>query len=138
MLATSTRPLTWQPWEAEMERLVVILLGLLPALSACATLAPVTCGGAEMDPPPRLTCDVALDAAREKLASVAGITALRFEYAICPPNARCMWPNGDVGTVTATLAGGDAVQALVHIDPEGIVQAGTPQPVMTPAAEPAG
>ena len=114
--------------------MVVAVLILALVAAGCAVSAPVTCSDEAFDPPPTLTCEAAVSVARQQLLDVAGVTALRFEYEICPPNARCIFVPGSVGTVIATLAGGEEVSVFVSVDPEGIAHAEEPQPI--PSAEP--
>ena len=123
-----------------MRALVTTLLAF-STLTACAFTAPVTCPEDQFDDPPTdapalLTCDVAVAAARPSLAGVAGITALRFEYSNCPPNARCPAPSGHVGAVIATLGGGDELYVMVRIEEDGSVHIEEPQHI--DPHEPAG
>lgn len=113
---------------------------ILVVASACATLAPATCETPEFDPPARLTCEAAITAARGKLATVDGVTALRVDYVgvKCPDNARCMAPNGDFANVIATLASGEELAVAVSVDDQGTVQAQEPQPVEVIPPIPAG
>jgi hypothetical protein len=108
---------------------------LAVAIGACAISAPVTCPLETFDPPAPLTCEAAVDAARQQLASVSGVTGLRFEYSRCPPNARCVFPDGATGNVIATLSDGRELGLFVGIDPDGLVQADEPR-LLTPEPQP--
>jgi hypothetical protein len=102
--------------------LVVILTA-----TGCALAAPVTCGDFPLDEPPALTCDAAVAVARPQLSGVAAITALRFQYDVCPDNARCVFPFGATGNVIATLSDGTELGVFVSVDPEGNVRAEEPR-----------
>jgi hypothetical protein len=109
------------PWIAAAA--VTVLL----VSAGCALTAPVTCDDTAFDPPAPLTCDAAIAAARQQLSDVAGVTALRFDYDVCPPNARCAFPLGATGNVIASLSDGTELGVFVSIDPEGIVRAEEPR-----------
>jgi hypothetical protein len=111
-------------------------LGLLTALcglvsvAGCVSLAPASCDESiEFEPPARLTCEIAIAAARGQLIGVAGITQLSFDFDHCPPNARCAASIGDSGEVIATLTSGDQLMVLVRIGEDGVVRADEPIPV---------
>lgn len=107
--------------------------------SGCATLAPATCDPPEFDPPGRLTCDVAVAAAREQLADVAGVTRLEVVWsAACPDNARCRPPDGNTATVMATLGESDLLTVYVSIGEDGVVRAEPPQRLVPSQAPPGG
>jgi len=106
--------------------LTVALVVLLSA-TGCALTAPVTCGAFPLDEPPVLTCDAAVAVARPQLSGVSGVTALRFEYDVCPDNARCAFPFGATGNVIATLSDGTELGVFVGVDSEGTVQAEEPR-----------
>jgi len=108
------------------------------AVGGCAATAPVTCAENDFDPPAALTCDAAITAARQQLSAVAGVNGLSFEYQICPANARCAFASGEIGYVIATLAGGEQLSVTVYVDPDGVVQAEEPQPLVTSEPEPGG
>ena len=74
-------------------------------------------------------------AARPRLSGVTGIATLSFEDAICPPNARCRFPDGASGTVIATLDDGREVGVFVGVDPNGAVLAEQPR-LLTPEPQP--
>jgi hypothetical protein len=92
-------------------------LAMAVALAACSAFAPPPapeCDTARFDPPPTLTCEVAVDAALDLLPSHGPIAALQFLYgSLCPPNARCMAPDGSAGTVIITF--GDGSQQSVYV-----------------------
>lgn len=102
---------------------LVLLLGG----AGCAVTAPVTCGEFPLDERPALACDAAVAAARQPLAGVASVSALRFEYDVCPANARCAFPFGATGNVIATVSDGTEVGVFVSVDPEGNVRAEEPR-----------
>ena len=112
------------------------VLAIVIAAPGCAIADPATCPEA-LDPPAMLTCDAAVSAARQRLSNVAGVTALRFEYASCPPNARCRYPDGANGNVIATLDDGREVGVFVGVDPAGVLLAEEPR-LLTPEPQPAG
>lgn len=107
----------------------VLTVAVIVGAAGCAFTDPVTCSDEVLDPPPTLSCEAAVAAARQQLSAVGGVTALRFEYEICPPNARCIFVNGAMGVVLATLASGEELSVFVSVDPEGIVRAEEPQPI---------
>jgi len=106
-------------------------MGMIVALAACTATAPATCADEDFDRPPALTCDAAIGAARERLASVRGVTELRFGHDHCAPGDRCPFIPGEVGGVTATLADGDQLYVYVRIGPEGVVEADAPVEIDT-------
>ena len=107
--------------------LVTAAMIVLMGGAGCALTAPVSCGNFPLDEPPALTCDAAVAAARQQLSAVTGVTALRFEYDVCPANARCAFPFGATGNVIATLSDGTELAVFVSVDPEGNVRAEEPR-----------
>lgn len=110
-----------------MRGLVLAWTLLSALLGACAATAPVTCPVGDVDPEPQLSCEAAVNAARAQLASSAGVAALRFEYDVCPENARCAIPFGAAGNVIASLGDGTEVAVFVSIDADGTVRAEPPR-----------
>jgi hypothetical protein len=103
------------------------------AIAGCSALVPSPepeCDSTQFDPPPALSCEVAVDAALDSLSSHPPVTAAAFVYgSICPPNARCMPRDGSAGTVIITF--GDASQQSVYVRLEGgrlVVEAPAPYP----------
>lgn len=98
-----------------------IVLAMALALAACGAFVPPpapTCDTAQFAHPATLTCEVAVDAALDSLSSHPPLTAVEFVYgSICPPNARCMPPDGNAGTVIVTF--GDASQQSVYVHLDG-------------------
>ena len=105
------------------------------SVAACAYTEPVTCPDEALFSAPALTCEAAVTAARPRLSGTTGITALSFDYAICPPDARCRFPSGASGTVVATLDDGRRVGVFVGIDPNGAVLTEPPR-LLTPPPQP--
>lgn len=93
------------------------VLVLTVAVAACSAFVPgpePKCDTSQFNAPPPLTCQVAVDAALEALPDGRPITAVEFVYgSICPPNARCMPPDGSAGTVIVTF--GDTTQQSVYV-----------------------
>ncbi len=105
-------------------------------VGACALNAPVTCEEVDRDPPAPLTCAAAVNAARAQLATIPGVTALRFQYDVCAPNApRCEFLFGTAGNVIASLSDGREVAVFVSIDDDGVVNADAPRP-FAPQSQP--
>ena len=99
-------------------------------LAACGTLAPATCDSSGFIEGPELSCDLAIAAARVQYATTVGITELVVEHGtLCPPNARCVPPSGDIATVYAILEDGSELYVTVSIGPDGSVVADPPEPV---------
>jgi hypothetical protein len=122
-----------------MRRLLLVAAAAVLLAGGCATLAPATCDPPDFDPPGRLTCDVAVAAAREQLANVSGISRLEVVWsAACPDNARCRPPDGNAATVMATLGEGDILTVYVSIGEDGVVQAEAPQRLVPSQAPPPG
>ena len=110
-----------------LRRLVLVAASTL-VMGGCGLNAPVTCEEIERDPPAPLSCNAAVDAARVQLAQVGGITALRFQYDECAPNAaRCEVLFGTAGNVIATLGDGREVAVFVGIDDAGTVRTDAPR-----------
>jgi hypothetical protein len=90
-------------------------------LAACSAFVPQprpTCDPTQLGGAPTLTCEAAVSAAVASLPSHGPITALDFMYgSLCPPNARCMPPPGDAGTVIVTF--GDGTRRSVYVWLEG-------------------
>jgi hypothetical protein len=103
-----------------MARPCVVLL-MAVALAACSAFVPAPqpeCDASQFQAPPMLTCEVAVNAALDSLSSHPPVTAVEFVYgSICPPNARCMPPDGNAGTVIVTF--GDASQQSVYVHLDG-------------------
>ena len=102
-------------------------------LAACSGFVPPPapdCQTVQLDSPPALTCEAAVEAAIDSLAPHGPITALQFQYgSLCPPNARCMAPDGSAGTVIVTF--GDGSQQSVYVGLEGgqlVTQSPAPYP----------
>lgn len=115
-------------------RIPLIGAGLAAMLlvGGCTILTPAACEPAQLEAAPRLTCDAALAAAREKLAAVSGVTGLRMQYGLpCLQNARCAAPSGDEATVYATLAAGGELIVIVTVDAAGVISAQDAQPLPT-------
>lgn len=90
------------------------------------------CAETRFEPTPGLSCEVAVRAAVDSLASSSPITALSFRYgSLCPPNARCLAKSGNAGTVIVTFA--DASQVSVF----GFLDAGQPHAKAAQAYPPA-
>lgn len=122
---------------------LVLILGiaLVVAVAGCGgsgaeeagpTVA-ITCDPMEWDPPTRLTCEVAINAAAPKVLALGRgpIVTAAFRYGPwCPPNARCfVGPIPDQGYVMFGLADrGEDLMVDVGVR-NGIVWAGEPQPV---------
>jgi hypothetical protein len=105
-------------------------------IGGCALNAPVTCEEADRDPPAPLTCNAAVNAAWARLAAIPGVTAIRFQYDECAPNApRCEFVFGTAGNVIASLSDGREVAVFVSIDDDGAVSAGAPRP-FAPQSQP--
>lgn len=99
-------------------------------LAACGALAPATCDAGGFVGNPELSCDQAIAAARVQYAATPGIIELVVQYGtLCPPNARCVPPAGDIATVIAILEDGSELYVTVRIGPDGAVSADPPQPV---------
>ena len=99
-------------------------------LSACGTLAPATCDSSGLAGVARLSCDQAIAAARAQYATTPEISELVVQYGkLCPPNARCVAPTGDIATVIAILEDESELYVTVTIGPDGTVSADPPQPV---------
>jgi hypothetical protein len=109
-------------------RRLLLMAAATVVIGGCGVNVPVTCEEIERDPPAPLSCDAAVDAARVQLAQVGGITALRFQYDECAPNAqRCAFLFGTAGNVIATLGGGREIAVFVGIDDAGAVRADAPR-----------
>lgn len=109
-------------------RILLVVGAATVVMGGCGLNAPVTCEEIERDPPAPLSCDAAVDAARAQLAQVGGITALRFQYDECAPNApRCEFLFGTAGNVIATVGDGREVAVFVGIDDAGAVRADAPR-----------
>jgi len=111
----------------------VLVLTLALAVAACSAFVPglePECDIAQFNAPPTLTCEAAVSAALDSLSSHPPVTAVEFVYgSICPPNARCMPPDGSAGTVIVTF--GDASQQSVFVFLEGgrlVVEPPVPYP----------
>jgi hypothetical protein len=114
-----------------LRRLVLVATAAL-VMGGCGLNVSVTCEQIERDPPAPLSCDAALDAARVQLAQVGGVTALRFQYDECAPNARrCEFLFGTAGNVIATLGDGREVAVFVRINDAGEVRADAPRAFMS-------
>lgn len=108
-------------------------LAMAVALAACSAFVPPPppeCDTARFDPPPTLTCEAAVTAALDSLPSHGPIAALQFlSGSLCPPNARCMPPDGSAGTVIITY--GHGAQQSVYVRLEGgrlVIEAAAPYP----------
>lgn len=121
-----------------MRHLILGTVATVVLASGCASLAPATCDPPEFDPPGRLRCDVVVAAAREQMADVAGVSRLEVLWGGCPPNARCVAPDGNMARVIGTIAEGRQVVVFVFIDAGGVIQADPPQLVVPSAAPPGG
>ena len=114
---------------------LALALVFIASAAGCAFTEPVTCPDEALFSAPALTCEAAVAAARPKLSGTTGITALSFDYAICPPDARCRFPGGASGTVVATLEDGRRVGVFVGVDPNGAVLTEPPR-LLTPPPQP--
>jgi hypothetical protein len=113
-------------------RALLAVLLAASTLAACAVVVPATCEAEGRIPPPPLSCEQAIAAARAQYATTPGISELVVQYGgICPPNARCVAASGDIATVFATLEDGSQLYVTVSIDPDGSVRSDGPQPVPT-------
>lgn len=110
-------------------RSALLILVTAFMLAACAARAPVACEVIERDPPPPLSCEAAVTAARGQLAAVVGVSELSFQYDECAPDAdRCAFLFGTAGNVIATSSDGREIAVFVSIDGDGVVRAGGPRP----------
>ena len=120
-------------------RALLLVAALLVVVSGCASVVPATCEEPDFDPPAQLGCDAAIGAARTAFAGVSGIVGLRVEYFnICPPNARCVAPDGSSAAVVATLGDRSELFVRVYLDEGGMVQADPPQPYQVDLPFPEG
>jgi len=91
------------------------------ALAACSAFVPPpepACDPTELGHAPALSCATAVEAALDALPSHGPIAGIVFQYgSICPPNARCMPPDGSTGTVIVTF--GDGTHQSVYVRLEG-------------------
>jgi hypothetical protein len=93
--------------------------------------API-CEEMELAGQPVLTCEEAVAAAVGSLVSHPTITELRFTYgSLCPPNARCIAPDGTAGTVIVSFANDTQVSIYVSIA-GGELVVDPPQPYPPP------
>jgi hypothetical protein len=116
-----------------MGALAIPLLVAVLLTGSCAAAVPATCDDSVWNPPPELSCDEAITAARAQYATTPGITGLTVQYGgICPPGAHCQIPRGNQATVGASIAGGVQLYVTVTVGEDGIVRADAPQPVPTP------
>jgi hypothetical protein len=99
--------------------LVVALLG------GCSAFVPPlypTCKATSFDPEPALDCEAAVTSAADALPGHGPITEAEFMHGgLCPPNARCMPPDGTAGTVIFTFSDGRQLSVYVHLDGSRIV-----------------
>jgi hypothetical protein len=112
-----------------------VALVFVASAAGCAFNEPVTCPDEALFSAPALACEAAVDAARPRLSGTSGITALSFDYAMCPPDARCRFPDGASGTVVATLEDGRRVGVFVGVDPNGAMLTEPPR-LLTPPPQP--
>ncbi len=112
-----------------------LALVLMATAAGCAFTEPVTCPDEALFAAPALTCEAAVAAARPRLSGTAGITELSFDYAICPPDARCRFPAGASGMVVATLEDGRRIGVFVGVDPNGAMLAEQAR-LLTPPPQP--
>jgi len=104
--------------------------------SGCDLNAPVSCEEVERDPPPSLSCDAAVNGARPQFAGLAGLTAVRFQYDECAPNAaNCAFLFGTAGNVIAQLVDGRELAMFVSIDEDGAIRVQPARP-FTPESQP--
>jgi len=104
--------------------------------SGCGLNVPVSCEEVERDPPPPIGCDAAVDAARPQFAGLAGLTAVRFQYDECAPDAaNCAFLFGTAGNVIAQFVDGRELAMFVTIDEDEAVRVQAPRPI-TPESQP--
>lgn len=109
---------------------VVRILFAFSTLAACAATVPATCDQLVINGAPEMSCDQVIAAARAQYLTTPGVRDLVVQWGgICPPNARCMAPSGDIATVFANLEDGIQLYVTVSIGPDGSVQVDQPQPV---------
>jgi hypothetical protein len=104
----------------------VVVVGIM----ACTALVPVNCPEPRGDGRPGLTCDVAMAAARTRLAGVTGVTELTFGWGVyCPPGAHCPLLADDdpsVGWVEAARGDEPALVITLERRDDGAIRASEP------------
>lgn len=89
-------------------------------LSGCGLFVPQlypTCDAASFEGEPALSCEAAVAAALDALPSHGPVSEAEFIYgSLCPPNARCMPPDGSAGTVIFTFSDGRQLSVYVRLD----------------------
>jgi hypothetical protein len=118
------------------------LLAILATLGGCTAAAPATCSTAGMEPQPQLTCEMAVGAARERLATMGGVTGIEVRYGgFCPPGGRCA-PFGDDLTTARVFveraAAAHPLMLIVSLRPDGTVEASEAAPMPAPSTVPEG
>ena len=124
-----------------MKRLLAILLASAALGGGCSSMAPARCDAEGMDPQPHLTCDMAIAAARARLAGVAGVTEIEVRYGgFCPPAAFCGPFGSDLtdAWIIVRRADGTDLMLIVSLRPDGSVQATEPAPMPGPTMLPEG
>lgn len=115
-----------------------LLVALFVIGAACAASVPARCSTEGMDPQPALTCDLALEAVRRRLATVAGVEEFEIRYGgFCPPGAQC--PDlSDLTSARVYLDMGQGIEQtmVVTLLAGGTVVVGDPVPVGGPTPLP--
>jgi hypothetical protein len=90
--------------------------------SEVAIAAPaMACDSVQIDPPPVLQCESALQAAVEQVSRVGVVATASFHHGPpCAPNMRCGRVGGEVGYVVVQLTDGRCGYVRVGVGPEAI------------------
>jgi hypothetical protein len=118
---------------------IVLVLAMVTVIAACGPSAQeatptiaIDCDPMRWDPPARLTCEAAMNAAAGKVLTLGRgpIVAASFRYGPwCPPNARCVGPIPDRGYVVFRFDDGLEDLMVDVAVTGGILSAGDPQAV---------
>jgi len=111
-----------------LKALPVVLTVALVGCGSVAQQSPtgplVRCDDGRIEPPARLTCEAAITSAMAGSNPPQAVVEINFRYGtLCPPNARCMAPDGSHGVVLVELVDRSCMSSVVHVTDTGTVVA---------------
>jgi hypothetical protein len=81
----------------------------------------MACDPVQIDPPPDLQCEAAVQAALQEIGQAGPVSAASFHYgAPCAPNMRCRFAGGNTGYVVVRLVDGRCGYVNIVVGPEAI------------------
>ena len=117
-----------------------VVLAVLVAIgtAACSNPAVARCSTEGMDPQPELTCEMAIGAVRERLATVPAVEHFEIRYGgFCPPDVDCPGLSDRTSArVYVDMESGEQLSMTVTLHADGSVRATTPERVPGPTPLP--